>query len=288
MVDGGAAHDVEYPKADMRSHKISFTIAMTGISRVLLARDWLLGRVLRPIERGGTAEAVVERHPIASGRNVLDAVWVRPAAGPVRAVMLVCHGIGETVEHWLGVQQLLAAQGAASLVFDYSGYGRSTGRIEAVQCELDSIAAFEFLEKLAPEAKITVLGFSLGSGIAAAVMGRVRASRLVLCAGFTSFRAAAHSLGVPLLLAALIPPLWHIEQALRDCRLPVLVVHGEKDRLFPVKMAAELAECCRAETMIVPKVGHAEPYHRPQLTYWGPIVDWIEGEGSRELGAGSR
>ena len=91
------------------------------------------------------------------------------------------------------VQELLAAHGAASLVFDYSGYGRSTGRIEAAQCEQDAIAAFEFLEGLAPGAPIAVLGFSLGSGIAAAVMRRVRASRLVLCAGFTSFRAAAHS-----------------------------------------------------------------------------------------------
>ena len=59
-----------------------------------------------------------------------------------------------------------------------------------------------FWRKLAPGAPIAVLGFSLGSGIAAAVMRRVRASRLVLCAGFTSFRAAAHSVGIPVGLAA--------------------------------------------------------------------------------------
>ena len=41
--------------------------------------------------------------------------------------------------------------------------------------------------------------------------------------------------------------------------------------------AAELAECCQAETIIVPKLGPAEPYHRPQTAYWGPIVTWIEG-----------
>lgn len=253
---------------------------MTGISRVLLARDWLLGRSLRSIEEGGSAEATVERRRITSGENNLDAVWVKPAARRVRAVVLVCHGIGETVEHWLKVQELLAANGAASLVFDYSGYGRSTGRIDAAQCEADAVAAFEALEGLAANAhlgaEIAVLGFSLGSGIAAAVMGRVRASRLVLCAGFTSFRAAAHSLGVPRGLGRLIPPLWHVEESLRDCRLPVLVVHGEKDRLFPVKMAAELAECCRGESIIVPELGHAEPYHRPQLAYWGPIVEWLE------------
>ncbi|HEY1500984.1 MAG TPA: alpha/beta fold hydrolase [Acidobacteriaceae bacterium] len=263
----------------MRSHKYSFTIAMTGISRALLMRDRLLGRV-RPIVDGCAGCAEVERHRIASGKNVLDAVWVRPAAGRVRAVVLVCHGIGETVGHWVPVQELLAANGAASLVFDYSGYGRSTGRIDAAQCERDAIAAFEYLEGLAAGAglggEIAVLGFSLGSGVAAAVMGRVRASRLVLCAGFTSFRAAAHSLGMPLVLGPLVPRLWHAEESLAGCTIPILVVHGERDKAFPVEMAAELAACCGGETMIVPNLRHAEPYYRPQVNYWGPIVAWME------------
>jgi alpha-beta hydrolase superfamily lysophospholipase len=260
----------------MRSHKYSFTIALTAISQMLLLRDRVLGR-LRPVVEGAGPEATVERRRIASGKNVLDAVWVTPVTVPVRAVVLVCHGIGETVEHWVPVQELLAAHGAASLVFDYSGYGRSSGRIEAAQCERDAIAAFEYLEGLAPGASIAVLGFSLGSGIAAAVMRRVRASRLVLCAGFTSFRAAAHSVGIPVGLAALVPPLWRAEESLRDCALPILVVHGERDRIFPVKMAAELAACCGAKTILVPNLRHAEPYYRPQAAYWGPIVTWLEG-----------
>jgi hypothetical protein len=264
----------------MRSHKISFTIAMTGISRVLLWRDRLLGRV-RPVVDRSTGGVTVERKQIASGRNLLDAVWVKPSAGPVRAVVLICHGISETVGLWVPVQELLALNGAASLVFDYSGYGRSSGWIDAAQCECDAIAAFEYLEGLTAGAglgeEIAVLGFSLGSGIAAAVMRRVRASRLVLCAGFTSFRAAAHSLGMPLLLGPLVPRLWHAEESLAGCTIPILVVHGDRDRIFPVKMGAELAACCGAETIIVPNLRHAEPYYRPQMSYWGPIVEWIEG-----------
>lgn len=243
---------------------------------MLLARDWLMGWVPHSIEDKATVDAIVERRRIHSGRNSLDAVWVRPTMGPSRVVVLVCHGIGETVEHWLQVQELLAANGAASLVFDYSGYGRSSGHIDAEQCEQDTIAAFAHLGALAPGAPVAILGFSLGSGIAAAVASRLRPSRLVLCAGFTSFRDAAHSLGLPRGLARFIPPLWHVEEALRECRMPILVVHGEKDRLFPVRMATELAACCEAETIIVPRLGHAEPYHRPHLEYWLPIIEWLE------------
>jgi pimeloyl-ACP methyl ester carboxylesterase len=151
---------------------------------------------------------------------------------------------------------------------------------------VDAVAAFGFLEGLAATAQlgagdrgagITVLGFSLGSGIAAAVMRQVKARRLVLCAGFASFRAAAHSVGVPVGLGPLVPRLWHAEESLRGCDLPILVVHGERDRIFPVKMGAELAACCGAETIFVPNLGHAEPYYRPRVEYWGPIVNWIEG-----------
>ncbi|MGA8111495.1 MAG: alpha/beta fold hydrolase [Acidobacteriaceae bacterium] len=261
----------------MRSHRLIFSLAVTGISRLCLARDWVLRRV-EPIEDGEPLGPGVSRHRIASGRNLLDAVLVRPVEEPVRAVVLICHGIAEIIDHWVPVQRLLAEHGAASLVFDYSGYGRSTGRVDAAQCERDAIAAFGCLRDLTGAESIAVVGFSLGSGIAAAVTSRIRPSRLVLCAGFTSFRAAAHSIGLPAGLEHLIPPLWHAEELLRDCSMPILVVHGEKDRLFPVGMAEELAACCNAESIIVPKLGHTEPFHRPQTAYWGPIVDWLEGQ----------
>ena len=67
-----------------------------------------------------------------------------------KAALLICHGIGEIVEYWFPVQQLLAANGVASLVFDYSGYGRSSGSIDWSQCELDAIDAFEYLKSIAP------------------------------------------------------------------------------------------------------------------------------------------
>ena len=204
-------------------HRRLFTIAITGISRLCIVRDRMLGRI-GPGGVSSSADAAVSRQKIRSGRNVVDTLFVTPAGRPAEAVVLICHGIGEVVERWFPVQRLLAANGAASLVFDYSGYGRSTGRVSAAQCEQDTIAAFELLQSLAPGHPITILGFSLGSGIAAAIVNRVPANRLVMCASFTSFRAAACSLGVPKRFAAAVPDIWHAAESLRDCSVPVLVV----------------------------------------------------------------
>lgn len=225
-----------------------------------------------PLE--GSACLELSRHKIASGQQVLDAVFVNPVGEPARAAVLLCHGIGETVDHWLGVQKLLAAQGVASLVFDYSGYGRSTGRIQWKQCEQDVIEAFGALKVLLPDTPESMLGFSLGSGIAAAVLDRVSPQKLILCSSFTSFQEAACCAGLPRVFSFLPPAIWNSEESLRCCSLPVLVLHCENDRLFPSQMASKLASVCgeRARLVIVPNQQHNDPFYRPLNQYWDHVI----------------
>lgn len=255
----------------MRQALFDASIHLTG--RALVARDLLLGRI-KPHWRIAPKERGARRLAIESGANVLDAVLVEPAAQPARAAVLICHGIGETVQHWYRVQQLLAAGGVASLVFDYSGYGHSTGRFRARQSERDAESAFRAFQRLVAPLPVSLLGFSLGSGIAAAILPRVPARSLLLCAAFPSLRAAARSVGVFGLLEFATPAIWNSADALRACAVPVHIVHGSRDRLFPVSMAAALRDACKSpvELILAPGVGHNEPYHRPQLSYWGPIL----------------
>ena len=253
--------------------RLIFTATMTCISRVLILRERILGRV-QNASKDSLSRCVTARYRIPSGSNMLDALLVEPAEGPVKAVVLICHGIGETVEHWYGVQQLLAENAVASLVFDYSGYGRSTGWIDAGQCESDTTAAFEFLKQQMPAEPISLLGFSLGSGIAAAIAARVTPHRLVLCASFTSFRGAVCSIGMLKHIAFLAPAIWDTKEALSTCMVPVLIMHGEKDELFHPRMARELAAACSSscEVIIAPAVTHNAPIYQPQLSYWSAIL----------------
>jgi hypothetical protein len=258
-----------------------FAVAINCASKGILLRDWLVEK-LRPARHPELPEVRLSRHAIPSGASRLDAAFAEPVDRPIESVVLICHGIGETVDGWQPVQRLLAANGAASLVFDYSGYGRSRGRVDAAQFEEDAVAAFHCLEGLVPGRSIAVLGFSMGTGVAAAMIRRVPASRLVLCAGFPSFQAAACSIFIPTRWAGFVPPIWRAEESMRDCSMPVLVVHGGKDRMFPVRMAEELHAVCgeRAELVVVPDVGHNEPFNRPRLAYWGLILDWLAAGGA--------
>jgi hypothetical protein len=219
------------------------------------------------------------RCSIPSGNNLLEAFYVAPTAQPARASVLICHGIGELADQWFPIQRILAEGAVASLVFDYSGYGSSTGSIDWTQCEQDAISAFQHLKRLAPPGPVSVLGFSLGTGVVPAVIDQLEADRVVLCAGFTSFREAAHSIGIPRLLSRLIPPIWDSKESLRDCKLPLLVMHSTGDGYFPVQMARDLASwsggCARL--IVVPGAGHNEPFYKPGLSFWGPIVSFLAG-----------
>lgn len=264
------------PNKSEQVNRFAFTAAVTVVSRTLILRDKLLGR-MKPGRLDDCAGQNSSRHRIASGDKILDAVFVAPPGNSARAALLICHGIGETVDHWLTAQNLLASRGVASLVFDYAGYGKSTGSIDWTQCEEDTVAAFGFLKTLLPVLQVSMLGFSMGSGIAGAVMNRIAPEHLILCSSFTSFQAAAQTIGVPRMLFLLVPPIWNTLESICYSSSSVLILHCQQDRVFPVRMASDLASSCgeRAKLVVVPNHKHNEPIYRPQLQYWNHVVSFL-------------
>ncbi len=259
-----------------RGQDWTFTVAITGISRLLILRDRAMRHLPANSEEPDPALAV-SAHTLHSGANVVDARLVTPAATHAQAAVLICHGIGETVEHWDAVQRLLAQNAVASLVFNYSGYGKSTGWTTPQQCEADAIAAFALLQQLLPGVPVSILGYSLGSGIPTAVARRVDAHKLILCAAYTSLREGAVSIGLPVAFSHLLPAIWTNAEALRRCSIPVLILHGEQDSLFPPKMARELAAACSSscELIVFPGLTHNGPIYAPELSFWSSLVSRV-------------
>ena len=248
-----------------------FTLSLAAIGRILVLRDRYNGSYEKTC---GVPCRDDERITIQSGDRTLDAVFV--SAGRHAPAVLICHGIGEVVEYWGSIQRLLQLLGASSLVFDYSGYGRSTGLPSTEHCEEDAIAAFNELTRRT-SSPIFLLGFSLGTGISASIASRVPVEGLILCEGYSSLREAAASVGVAPWMAHEVPDTWHTERCAAELTIPVLVIHSDADDLFPVSMAKRVADACngRGELIVIPGLTHNEPIFIPTKDYWGPVVDWM-------------
>jgi len=261
----------------MRQGILSFLL--TIISRLLLRRDRLSGGMERTLNAFTFNE---ERIVIPSGDRRLSAVYI--SAGDDTPAILICHGIGELVEYWGRVQSVLKAMGVSSLIFNYSGYGASSGKVSAARCEEDAIAAYSALVDRGHQS-IVLLGFSLGSGVSCAAASRIDIDGLILCEGFSTFREGANAIGFPRWLTHIIPDVWDTVVRVCDLNVPVLVVHSDADDLFPVSMAKRVAEACgpRGELIMINGLSHNAPIFAPTATYWRPIAEWVKQRSSEAL-----
>ena len=273
--------------------RMFFSLAIGGTGWLLMLLDELWGVTRHPLEE--TLDPVfgdphptpgptlaLSRHTIPSGANLLDAVLAEPTR-PAPPGQACSSATASARRSSTGTppSRLLAGHGIRSLVFNYSGYGRSTGWVDAAQSERDAVTAYAFLERTGRGEPVSLLGFSLGSGVAAAVAGRLRPHRLILCAAFPSLREAARCFGVPSRLATLLPDIWEASALLASGGPPLLILQGDADQLFPAQLARELAHrltaastiCC--ELVVVPGLSHNEPIDQPSHAYWARVVSHV-------------
>lgn len=136
--------------------------------------------------------------------------------------------------------------GANVLLYDYEGYGKSTGEpsIEALQG--DGLAACDFLVNTVkiPATQIVNFGASLGTGVASYVAGHRQTGALILFSPYTTLREAAQNLHPILrIYPDFLFPSRQLEclSCLTREHPPVLIVAGSLDPIVPVTLSDRVA-----------------------------------------------
>jgi alpha-beta hydrolase superfamily lysophospholipase len=259
-------------------------VVFVGIRRfafLAVERRGLIGAPNGP-ETPASFGAPFERLSIPSGDRTLDATLVRAPSDSAPA-LLIFHGTAEAVSYWADTQALLRRQGITSMVFDYSGFGRSTGKPTVAHLEEDADAAYaHFVRRIGPTARPYVLGYSLGTGV---VFDAVRRwspppAGVVFAASYSSAREGAVAFGlVPRWATFLLPDLWNNVRDARNLRQPLLVVQSDADQLFPVGMARAVYDAATVPKQMVVLRGyrHEDGHQRPTDDYWAPVVHFLQG-----------
>jgi fermentation-respiration switch protein FrsA (DUF1100 family) len=136
--------------------------------------------------------------------------------------------------------QWLTAEGAGLVALCYRGYGGSDGVPSEAGLIADARATYDFAAARYPGHRIVLFGESLGSAVAIALAAERTVAGLVLDAPFTSAAdvgAAAYPFAPVRLL---IRDRFHSDRRIGRVHAPILVLHGERDTVVPIRFGAAL------------------------------------------------
>ena len=213
-----------------------------------------IGREIQttPCERGLDYEALTLATP--DGEQ-LDA-WFVPAL-QARGVVLILHGNAGNISHRMDSIAMFHRLGYGVLIFDYRGYGRSSGKPSEQGLYQDALTAWDHLTRqrgIAPT-RIILFGESLGGAVAAWLAARERPGALVLSSVFTS----APELGTD--LYPWLPAKWLVRMrydtrsTLAQVTCPVLIAHSLDDEIIPFHHGQRLFNAAAAPKVFLPLTG---------------------------------
>ena len=185
--------------------------------------------------------------------------WLVPPRGD-KPVVLYFQGNAEGLPARVNRFTWLTADGTGLLALCYRGYGGSTGKPSEAGLIRDALAAYDFARARYPAGRIVLFGELLGTAVAVALAAGHEVARVILDAPFTSAAdvgAAAYSF---------VPVRWLMKDEFRsDERIgqvsaPLLVLHGEQDRIVPIRFGERLFALAREPKRFVrfPQGGHVD------------------------------
>jgi hypothetical protein len=161
--------------------------------------------------------------------------WFFPANTNSRRANLavqICHGNGGNISHRLGFCEAMLETGVNVFIFDYRGYGRSSGRPTEEGTYRDAMAAYHWLRQKG-FTHIVAYGESLGGGVAGELALRESLAGLVLQSTFTSVPDIGAELFPWLLVRWINTIKYDTHSKLPRLKIPVLVMHSRSDTMIP-------------------------------------------------------
>jgi hypothetical protein len=215
--------------------------------------------------------------------------WFLPANGPALGTVLQLHGNAENISTHFTSLAWMPARGFNVFIFDYRGYGGSEGSPSLEGAQMDIDAAMETLLSRSDidRNRVVMYGQSLGGALAAYYVAhsprRNQLRALILESAFSDYidivreKFTDHWFTWPFQ--------WIPDLSVDDrysplpgmasiSPIPLLVLHGDRDRTVPMHHGQRLYEAAREpkQLWIVPGAGHiqttGDPAVRDRLVAW--------------------
>lgn len=151
-------------------------------------------------------------------------------ADKAKGLIFLLHGNAGNLQRIGGVAKTYTDLHFDVFIFDYRGFGKSDGRIQSeLQLYQDVSAAYESIKDEYDENKIIVLGYSIGTGLAAKIASVNKPSLLILEAPYYNLTDLMKR-KYPFLPGFLLKYKFETNQFLKLCKMPIYIFHGTEDK----------------------------------------------------------
>lgn len=246
----------------MRGAVLITVVIAVGVMAIAAATVLFQRRLYYPVP--------ADRPPLIGGYEVVTFTtadglilhaWYRAPKKPAATVVFF-HGNADSLAGAASATAVFASAGYGVLLPEYRGYAGNPGRPSEAGIYADSRAALGWLNARGTGPDQTVIiGNSVGSGPAVEMASEHRGAALIIVSGFTSLPAVVgYHVGVAA-LGALVFDKFDNAAKLAHIDLPVLILHGDADRVVPVSHAIRLgAAQPSAKVVLFSGIGHELAY----------------------------
>jgi alpha-beta hydrolase superfamily lysophospholipase len=175
-----------------------------------------------------------------------------------RGLIFYLHGNAGSLAGWGEVASVYTTFGYDVFLLDYRGYGKSEGTINSEsQLHQDVSTAYSEMLKRYDERNIIVLGYSLGSGLAAKLASTNNPKTLILQSPYYSLVDVAKDV-MPFVPTFLLRYQLETHRYLKGCEVPIVLIHGDLDEVIPYSHSLKLKTIIKpSDTLITLK----DQYH---------------------------
>lgn len=175
-----------------------------------------------------------------------------------KGLIFYLHGNAGSLSSWGDVAKTYTDLKYDVFMLDYRGYGKSEGSIDGQsQFFQDIQTAYDKLKSKYTEDKIIVLGYSIGTGLAAKVASTNNPRLLILQAPYYSLTDMMRHT-YPIIPTFILKYKFETDDYIMSCKMPVIIFHGDQDEVVYYGSSLKLQkEFKKQDTLItLPGQGH--------------------------------
>ncbi|MGV3696302.1 alpha/beta hydrolase [Flavobacterium sp.] len=174
-----------------------------------------------------------------------------------KGLVFYLHGNGSELSSWGNIADIYTNLGYDIFILDYRGYGKSEGEIDNQEQFLKDVSiAYDVLAERYAQNKITIIGYSIGTGAATYLASHKNPQRLILQSPYYNFLEFS-STRAPLLPDFLKKFTFETNEYIVKVKVPITIFHGDADRLIAVDNSIQLQKLLKPSDKFIALEGQA-------------------------------